>query len=128
MKSLGALRSNTFTVSADGTGLVVSQLKNFTLKWNHFQEIIEKANQLGGKMYRGDDVANNSRKLGMGISHDTMEGFIASKLLLKKDGTSVTRRSTYYSGILAWAGIIDLHPKCDKSGNYITVNPEFRNI
>ena len=128
-ESLGNLKSSPiFSVAPDGSGLQVEQLKDFVLKWNHFQKIVEKANQLGGIMYRGDNLPQTGAKLGDEISHDCMEGFIASELLLQKDGTSVTRRSTYYSGILAWAKIVSLHPKRDKAGNYITVNTEFRNI
>ena len=43
------------------------------------------------------------------------------------DGTKITRRSTYYSGILAWAGIVTIH-KSEGKGSYITVNPKYRNI
>ena len=79
-------------------------------------------------MYRGDELPQISGfKLGEEISRDCMEGFIASELLYMENGTSVTRRSTYYSGILAWAGIVTLH-KSQGKGSYITVNSEFRNI
>ncbi len=127
MKSLRTLNSCTFSVDEEGTGLQVEQLKHYTLEWNHFQKIVEKANRLGGMMYRGDNLPQKSNKLGNEISHDCMEGFIAGELLYQKDGTSVTRRSTYYSGILAWAGIVTLH-KDEGNGSYITVNQEFRNI
>ena len=127
-ESLGKLKgSATFFVASDGSGLQVEQLPDFILKWEHFQKIIEKANQLGGKMYRGDQLPQNSKKLGSGIPYDCMEGFIASELLCQNDGSTVTRRSTYYSGILAWAGIVTLH-KSEGKGSYITVYPEFRNI
>ena len=119
--------STTFSVALDGSGLQVEQLKAFVLKWEHFQKIVEKANQLGGMMYRGDNLPQTGAKLGDEISHDCMEGFIAGELLCQKDGTSVTRRSTYYSGILDWAGIVRLH-KDEGKGSYITVNSEFRNI
>lgn len=129
MTSLKAFRSSEFfTVAPNGTGLQVEQLTNFTLKWEHFQKIVEKANQLGGKMYRGDAIPMNSGRLGVDISYDCMEGFIAGELLGTEEGKKVTRRSTYYSGILDWARIVTLHPKCDENGSYITVEPEFRNI
>jgi hypothetical protein len=127
MKSLRHLKSYHFTIASDGTGLQVEQLPNFILKWEHFQKIVERANQLGGTMYRGDQFPQNGSKLGSEIPHDCMEGFIAGELLNAADGTTVTRRSTYYSGILAWAGIITLH-KNEGNGSYITVNSEFRNI
>ena len=128
MKSLKNLKYDTFTLAPDGTGLQVQQLGDFILKWEHFQKIIEKANELGGKMYRGDELPQiKGFTLGKEISHDFMEGFIASELLGAEDGKCVTRRSTYYSGILAWAGIITLH-KSDGKGSYITVNPKYRNV
>lgn len=115
-----------FWESADGTGLEVYQLNEFILKWEHFSAIVKKANKLGGKMYRGDNlVMMKGAKLGEDISHDCMEGFIASTILGTIDGTSVTRRSTYYSGILAWAEIVTLH-KSQGKGSYITVNKEYR--
>ena len=78
-------------------------------------------------MYRGDALAQAGSKLGEEISHDCMEGFIASELLYIGDGSAITRRSTYYSGILAWAGIVTLHRSQGK-GSYITVNPAFRSF
>ena len=127
MNSIRPLKSYSFTIASDGSGLQVQQLKYFVLEWEHFQKIVEKANQLGGIMYRGDNLPQVGAKLGKEISHDCMEGFIASELLWQEDGTSVTRRSTYYSGILDWAGIVTLH-KDEGKGSYITVNSEFRNI
>ena len=43
MKSLRTLNSCTFSVDEEGTGLQVEQLKHYTLEWNHFQKIVEKA-------------------------------------------------------------------------------------
>lgn len=127
IESLKSLTSNTFTVAADGTGLQVRQLGKFILKWEHFDAIVKKANELGGKMYRGDVIARSGGKLGVEISYDCMEGFIAGELLYGEEGKSVTRRSTYYSGILAWAGIVMLNDS-DGIGSYITVNTSFRDI
>ena len=116
-----------FWISSTGMGVETDKLSNYVLEWEHFDEIIKKANTLGGKMYREDTIAMNSGKLGEDISHDSMEGFIASELLYILDGTKITRRSTYYSGILAWAGIITLH-RSQGNGSYITVNAKYRNI
>ena len=127
MITLGKSTNTSFTLSSNGTGIQVKQLPNFILEWEHFDKIIKKANALGGKMYRGDTLAQSNKKLGKEIPHDCMEGFIAKALLNTEDGKSVTRRSTYYSGILAWAGIITLH-KSQGKGSFITVNPDFRNI
>lgn len=128
MKSLNPLKYSTFTIAPDGTGLRVQQLGDFTLIWIHFHKIIKKANELGGKMYRGDELPQVSGfKLGKEIPYDCMEGFIASELLYTEAGSSITRRSTYYSGILAWAGIITIH-RSQGNGSFITVNDEYRDI
>ena len=116
-----------FWASLTGTGIETEKLPDFILQWEHFDKIVEKANSLGGKMYRGDVIAMNGGKLGEEISYDSMEGFIASELLYVLDGTKITRRSTYYSGILAWAGIVALH-RSQGNGSYITVNAKYRNI
>ena len=128
MKSLRSLKNASFSVAPNGQGLQVEQLGDFILEWEHFEKIVKKANALGGKMYRGDELPQISGfKLGEEISCDCMEGFIASELLYMENGTSVTRRSTYYSGILAWAGIVTLH-KSQGKGSYITVNSQYCNI
>ena len=116
-----------FWLSQTGTGIETDKLPGYILKWEHFDEIVHKANTLGGIMYRADALARNSGKLGEEISHDTMEGFIASKLLFIANGKKITRRSTYYSGVLAWAGIVCLH-KSEGEGSYITVNAKHRNV
>ena len=116
-----------FWISSTGMGIETDKLPSYILEWEHFDQIVKKANILGGKMYRADIIAMNSGKLGEEISHDSMEGFIASELLYILDGTKITRRSTYYSGVLAWAGIITIH-RSQGNGSYITVNTKYRNI
>ena len=127
-----SLRSATieFRLSSTGKGIETDKLPNYVLEWNHFDEIVKKANSLGGIMYRGDNVVQQSgSKLGYEISYDCMEGFIAGELLGTEEGSSVTRRSTYYSGILAWAGIVSLHKSQRQGqGSFITVNEKYRNI
>ena len=116
-----------FWVSPTGMGIETDKLPGYILEWEHLDEIITKANTLGGTMYRGDHLPQLGSLLGEEISHDTMEGFIASELLYIVDGTKITRRSTYYSGVLAWAGIVSLH-RSQGNGSFITVNPKYRNI
>ena len=116
-----------FWISPTGMGIETDKLSGYILEWEHFDEIVKKANALGGTMYRGDQLPQLGELLGEGISHDCMEGFIASELLYIVDGTKITRRSTYYSGILAWAGIITIH-RSQGNGSYITVNIKYRNI
>ena len=128
--SMPALRgpSIDFQILSSGAGIETDKLPHYVLKWEHFDKIVEKANSLGGKMYRGDQLPQQPGcKLGCEISHDCMEGFIASELLGEEDGKSVTRRSTYYSGILAWAEIVTLH-RSQGLGSFITVNEKYRNI
>ena len=125
MKSLRPMKNACFFVDRNGKGLQVEQLGEYILEWEHFEKIVEKANKLGGKMYRGDELPQQGFCLGEEISHDCMEGFIASELLGIEDGKTIVRRSTYYSGILAWAGIITLHPSQGK-GSFITVNAQYR--
>ena len=108
-------------------GIETDKLPGYILEWEHFDEIVKKANALGGTMYRADVLAMNGGKLGKEISYDTMEGFIASELLYISNGIKITRRSTYYSGVLAWTGIITIH-RSKGNGSYITVNPKYRNI
>ena len=112
-------------ISSTGKGIETSKLPNYILEWEHFDEIVKEANWLGGRMYRGDAQAQGGKRLGEGIPYDSMEGFIASELLYEQKGVSVTRRSTYYSGILAWAGIVALHRSQGK-GSFITVNAMYR--
>jgi len=116
-----------FWLSATDMGVEIDKLPNYILEWEHFDEIIKKANALGGKMYRGDALAQSGGKLGEDIPYNCMEGFIASELLFTEDGASITRRSTYYSGVLAWAGIITIHRSQGK-GSFITVNAKYRNM
>ena len=128
MMSLKTMRcAPVFTLAPNGKGICVPQLKKFILEWAHFEKIVERANALGGKMYRADDATMNGGRLGKEISYDSMEGFVAANLLGVTDGSTVTRRSTYYSGILAWAGIVTLH-KSEGAGSYITVNAAFRGV
>ena len=116
-----------FWVSPTGMGIETDKLPGYILEWEHFDEIVKKANALGGTMYRGDHLPQLGARLGEEISYDTMEGFIASNLLYILDGTKITRRSTYYSGILAWVGIATLH-RSQGNGSYITINTKYRNI
>lgn len=121
------LRGNpiAFWLSPCGKGFEVEQLKDYIFTWDELAEIVIKANALGGKMYRGDALAQAGGKLGYDIPYDCMEGFIATEFLDTLDGTSVTRRSTYYSGILAWADIVSVH-RSQGQGSFITVNSAFR--
>ena len=116
-----------FWLSPDGKGIETEKLPHYVMKWEHFDAIIKKANEIGGKMYRGDVAARSGGKLGSDVPYDCMEGFVAGELLGTSNGKAVTRRSTYYSGILAWAGIVTIH-KSEGMGSFITVAPNYRDI
>lgn len=116
-----------FELSPDMNGFITERLPHYVMEWAHFDAIVAKANALGGKMYRGDELVQvRENKLGDQITTDCMEGFIASELLRIADGTSITRRSTYYSGVLAWAGIVTIHGRKNGEDRYITVNEAYR--
>ena len=87
---------------------------------------LNKANELGGTMYRGDSAAQNGAKIGSDkLPLDTIDAFISLEFYGANIGNTTTRRSTYYSAILAWAGIVDNYRSKGKGG-YIVVKPEFR--
>ena len=119
-----------FEIAFTDVGIKTDKLPNQILEWGHFDRIIKKANSLGGKMYRGDQLAQHpGNALGYEIPHDCIEGFVASELLGVEDGKSITRCSTYYSGVLEWAGIATRHPavRCVEP-SFITVNEKYRDI
>lgn len=116
-----------FQLSPSMNGVETDRLPHYVMEWEHFDAIVAKANAMGGKMYRGDELVQvRENKLGEQITADCMEGFIASELLHIPNGTSITRRSTYYSGVLAWAGIITIHGRKNGEDRYITVNDTYR--
>lgn len=98
-------------------------------RWDEFNEIIKKANELGGKMYHGSFDARSGKKLGEGLSEDSLDGFIAENFFNAQKGKSITMRAPYYAAILDWAGIVkNCRSKRDGLGSYIEVNESFRNV
>lgn len=115
-----------FWLADDQTGFYVKQLKNVIFTFEMLDDVVRKANKLGGKMYRGDTAAQSGAKLGSEkLSLDTIDGYIASKYFGTKENESVLRRSTYIAGILDWAGIATNH-RSDGVGGYIVISPLFR--
>lgn len=115
-----------FWLSPTQQGFETAGLKNFIFKWEVFDAIVKKANELGGKMYRGDGAAQGGERIGSKeLPISTIDGFIATKFYGAKIGDTTLRRSTYFSGILAWAGIVTNH-RSTGSGGFITVNPNFK--
>ena len=113
-------------VLSSGEGVANSGFSSLVCEWSIFDAIIKKANELGGKMYRGDGAAQKGEKIGTTeFPVDTMDAFLALEFYNGAIGETTTRRSTYYAGILAWAGIVENHRSVGQGG-YITVNPAFR--
>lgn len=114
-----------FHLSSGKDGVESDGLRGVVLKWEIFDAIVKKAISLGGKMYRGDSAAQNGARIGSDeLPLDTIDGFISTEFYVAKVGDTTLRRSTYYSGILAWANIVTNHRSQGKGG-FITVNPEF---
>lgn len=99
------------------TGVAVSSFKDFICEWKIFDAIVEKARELGGTMYKGDSAAHNGAKIGSDeLPLDTIDSFISLNFYNNKIGNSTLRRSTYYSAILAWAGICSNNRSKGKGG------------
>ena len=114
-----------FWLSSTQCGFESQGLRGVVLKWEVFDAIIKKAMELGGIMYRGDSAAQNGARIGSeDLPLTTIDGFISTEFFGATIGSTTLRRSTYFSGILAWAGIVTNHRSQGKGG-YITVNIEF---
>lgn len=117
-----------FWLSSTNKGFESAGLKGFVFEFKVFDAIVKKAISLGGKMYRGDAAAHNGAKIGSeDLPVSTIDGFISTEFYGSKIGSSTMRRSTYFSGILAWAGIVTVHRSQGK-GSFITVNNEFMSL
>lgn len=114
-----------FWLHSSKKGFESQGLRGVVLEWQVFDAIIKKARELGGKMYRGDSAAQNGARLGSkDLPLTTIDGFISTEFFGAKIGETVLRRSTYFSGILAWAGIVTNH-RSQGEGGFIILNPEF---
>lgn len=113
-------------VASSGEGIANSGYTALICEWHILEAIVKKANKLGGIMYRGDAAAQNGEKIGSNeLPLDTIDAFISLEYYGGSIGATTLRRSTYYSAILAWAGIVENHRSRGKGG-YIVVKPEFR--
>ena len=113
-------------IAASGEGVENSGYTDLVCEWKILEAIVNKANELGGIMYRGDAASQQGLKIGSeNFSVDTIDAFIALEYYGASIGSTVTRRSTYYAAILAWAGIVENHRSKGKGG-YIVVKPEYR--
>ena len=122
------LKGNPIQIWASSTelGIETAGLKGVVLEWKIFDAIVKKANELGGIMYRGDSAAHSGARIGSEeLPVTTIDGFISTKFYGATIGDTTLRRSTYYAGILAWAGIVTNH-RSEGKGGFITVNREYR--
>ena len=107
-------------ISADGKGVENSQYK-CVCDFVSLYAVYEKAIELGGKMYLGAKAAQDGKKIGSSdLSIDTIDAFVSMEFDGKDIGDTTTRRSTYYSAILDWAGFVS---KC--RGGFIVVRPQY---
>lgn len=113
------LRGEPLTIWLTKEGVRNSGFPDLVCEWHVFDAIVEKARELGGKMYRGDGGAQAGAKIGSPrLPLDTIDSFISLNFYGKKVGESTLRRSTYYSAILSWAGVCMNH-RSDGKGGYI---------
>ena len=120
------LRGADIVIWLTENGVANSGFENLVCEWEVFDSIVEKATELGGRMYRGDGAAQSGAKVGSKeLPLDTIDAYISIKYYDGEIGKSTTRRSTYYAAILAWAGICANY-RSDGNGGYIILNPEWR--
>lgn len=101
-------------------GLYNNGFKGYLCRWEDFDLITKKLEELGGKMYRGDSAAQRGYHLGSKeLPLDTMDGFIALNIHRDTIGRPITRRSTYYAVVLDWAGIVKNRRGTNGRGGYI---------
>ena len=119
------LRGNPMKIWLTDDGVANSGYPGLICEWAVFDAIVEKAKELGGKMYRGDSAAQNGAKIGSPeLPLDTIDSFISIEFYGNQIGKTTLRRSTYYSAILAWAGICT-NNRSDGIGGYIRLLPDW---
>lgn len=117
-----------FYLAPDNTGLISSTLPNVILKWEVFDAIVKKANELGGTMLKGDSAAQSGARVGSALLPlDTIDAFISLKFFNSNIGDKILRRSTYFSAVLAWADIA-YNCKSNGEGGYIQIKHNYRDF
>ena len=120
------LRGDPIKIWLESDGIHNSSFPSLVCEPRIFDAIVEKANELGGKMYRGDAAAQQGKKIGFDdFDLDTIDAFIGIKFYGAQVGKATTRRSTYYAMILAWAGICT-NNRSDGIGGYIQLLPPWK--
>ena len=120
------LRGEPLKIWLTKEGVRNSGFPDLVCEWKILDAIVEKARELGGKMYRGDGASQNGAKIGSKeLPLDTIDSFISIKFYGNQEGKSTLRRSTYFAAILAWAEICK-NMRSDGKGGYIVLYPEWR--
>ena len=120
------LRGNDMRIWLNENGVIPEGFPALICKWEVFDAIVEKARQLGGKMYRGDGEAQRGERIGSDhFSLNTIDAFISVNFYGSHIGDTTLRRSTYYAAILKWAGICD-NCRSDGNGGYIRLLAEWK--
>ena len=115
-------------LSENGDGVKTNKLpQTNVLKWEEFCVIVRRANENGGKIYRGDVLARSGARLGDGLNIGCIDGLVPLVCLGQKEGETVLSRSTYFSGTLEKAGIATIH-RSQGQGSFITINDAYRNM
>lgn len=120
------LRGDPIKIWLESDGIHNSSFPSLVCEPRIIDAIVEKTNELNGKMYRGDAAAQQGKKIGSeDFPLDTIDAFIGIKFYGAQIGKATTRRSTYYAMILAWAGICT-NNRSDGIGGYIQLLPPWR--
>ena len=118
------LRGEPMNIWLTKEGVANSAYPDLICEWKVFDEIVHKAYDLGGKMFKGDSAAQSGAKIGSPeLPDNTIDSFISLKFYGKGYGDTTLRRSTYYAAILAWAGICTNTRSTNGEGGYIAINP-----
>ncbi|MBP5444906.1 MAG: hypothetical protein J6Y28_01925 [Acholeplasmatales bacterium] len=124
------LKGEPTTLYLSEFGVYNSGYMDLLCEWHILDAIVEKARELGGVMYKGDSASQSGAKIGSdALPLDTIDAYISINFYGNKVGNSTLRRSTYYSAILAWAGICTNNSARKAPygrGGFIKLFPEWR--
>ncbi|MCI1245174.1 MAG: hypothetical protein LKG11_04465 [Bacilli bacterium] len=113
-------------LSPDGEGIIADFYRSLVMEWRIFDAIVNKANSLGGKMFKGDAMAQGGARIGsVDFPLDTIDAYISTSFYGSKIGGTATRKSTYYCAILSWADIVENH-RSEGKGSFIKVLAPFK--
>ena len=101
-------KGESFTAKIVKDGVEVNNLDTQPLlKWEVFEKTIELLEASGGKAIKGDAMSKNSRLGEELLPINSVEGYIAYEVYKNSIGSSVFRRISPISAILAWVGLCE---------------------